>query len=133
MQTALRRLELSHIALGAAKAQHASSPPGQRFTRGAAGRCDHTSTLVRITLTVTVTGKGTFLDSRHMPTRPARSIRAGTDFSSLCGRLPTALGPPTRQAARLAMPDTSMEQLLGANGPCSSQSGDAGTPFHTAE
>lgn len=93
---------------------------------------DSAGTHVRAMLTAAITGQGTSSDSRRrMPARPATPDAAETDFAvhrqryialqqqmereiaGLRGRLRTALASRTPQAARLAMLDTVMEQVLG--------------------
>ncbi|MEK7319419.1 MAG: DUF3348 domain-containing protein [Pseudomonadota bacterium] len=94
---------------------------------------DATGTHVRAMLTAAITGQGMPSDSRRrMPTRTAASDPAEADFAvhrqryialqqqmereiaGLRGRLRAALASRTPQAARLAMLDTVMEQVLGA-------------------
>jgi len=114
------------------------SPPEVRHeapARGGSGQGigDAAGTHVRAMLTAAITGQGTSSDSRRrMPARPAVPDPAETDFAvhrqryialqqqmereiaGLRGRLRSALASRTPQAARLAMLDTVMEQVLGA-------------------
>lgn len=109
-------------------------PPGATVRGGSGGSIgDAAGTHVRAMLTAAITGQGISSDSRRrMPARPAAPDPAETDFAvhrqryvalqqqmereiaGLRGRLRTALAARTPQAARLAMLDTVMEQVLGA-------------------
>jgi hypothetical protein len=90
-------------------------------------------THVRAMLVAAITGQGASLDNRRrMPARQAAPDHAETDFAvhrqrygalqqqmereiaGLRGRLRTALASRTPQAARLAMLDTVMEEVLSA-------------------
>ena len=103
--------------------------------RGGSGASigDSAGAHVRAMLAAAITGQGASSDSRRrMPARPAMPDPAETDFAvhrqryvalqqqmereiaGLRGRLRTALASHTPQAARLAMLDTVMEQVLGA-------------------
>ncbi|ELA00579.1 hypothetical protein D769_04779, partial [Cupriavidus sp. HMR-1] len=94
---------------------------------------DAAGTHVRAMLTAAITGQGMSSDSRRrMPTRTAAPDPAEADFAvhrqryialqqqmereiaGLRGRLRAALTSRTPQAARLAMLDAVMEQVLGA-------------------
>ncbi|ABF11939.1 DUF3348 domain-containing protein [Cupriavidus metallidurans] len=94
---------------------------------------DAAGTHVRAMLTAAITGQGMSSDSRRrMPTRTAAPDPAEADFAvhrqryialqqqmereiaGLRGRLRAALASRTPQAARLAMLDAVMEQVLGA-------------------
>jgi len=108
--------------------------PGASVRAGSGGAIgDAAGTHVRAMLTAAITGQGTSSDSRRrMPARPAMPDPTEADFAvhrqryialqqqmereiaGLRGRLRTALASRTPQAARLAMLDTVMEQVLGA-------------------
>jgi hypothetical protein len=115
-----------------------SSPPevpsGASVRAGSGGGIgDAAGTHVRAMLAAAITGQGASSDSRRrMPARPAVPDPAESDFAvhrqryvalqqqmereiaGLRGRLRAALASRTPQAARLAMLDTVMEQVLGA-------------------
>ncbi|MGO4304439.1 DUF3348 domain-containing protein [Cupriavidus sp. RAF12] len=126
------------IALSAALNGSPPEVPSEAPARGGSGVGigasigDPAGTHVRAMLTAAITGQGTSSDSRRrMPARPATPDAAETDFAvhrqryialqqqmerdvaGLRGRLRTALASRTPRAARLAMLDTVMEQVLG--------------------
>ena len=123
------------IALSAALNGSPPEMPSGASTRAGCGGSigDSAGAHVRAMLTAAITGQGASSDSRRrMPARPAAPDPAETDFAvhrqryialqqqmereiaGLRGRLRTALASRTPQAARLAMLDTVMEQVLGA-------------------
>nr|WP_315593981.1 DUF3348 domain-containing protein [uncultured Cupriavidus sp.] len=109
-------------------------PSGAPTRQGSgAGIGDSAGSHVRAMLTAAITGQGAASDSRRrMPARQAMPDAAESDFAvhrqryitlqlqmereigGLRGRLRTALAARSPQAARLAMLDTVMEQVLGA-------------------
>ena len=123
------------IALSAARNGRPPEMPSGAPARAGSERGigDAAGTHVRAMLTAAITGQGMSSDSRRrMPTRTAAPDPAEADFAvhrqryialqqqmereiaGLRGRLRAALTSRTPQAARLAMLDAVMEQVLGA-------------------
>jgi len=121
-------------ALSTPPGSHSADVPSRAPVRGNASvNLDAAGTHVRNMLTVSITGQGASSDSRRrMPARQIAPDPVDVDFAvhrqryvtlqmqmereiaGLRARLRTALASKSPQAAKLAMLDTVMEQVLGA-------------------